>query len=35
MKIVVLRKDRLALAHGDNQFDLLFITIAKNHLHTN
>ena len=35
MKIVVLRKDRLALSHGDNHFDILFITLAENHLHTN
>ena len=35
VKIVVLRKDRLALSQGDNHFDLLFITLAENHLHTN
>ena len=35
VKIVVLRKDRLALSHGDNHFDLLFITLTENHLHTN
>ena len=35
VKIVVLRKDRLSLSHGDNHFDILFITLAENHLHTN
>ena len=33
VKIVVLWKDRLALSHGDNHFDLLLITLAENHLH--
>ena len=35
VKIVVLRKHRLAISHGDNHFDLLFITLAENHLQTN
>ena len=33
--IVALRKDRLALSHGDNHFDILFISLAENHLETN
>ena len=32
VKIVVSRKDLLALSHGDNH---LFITLAENHLQTN
>ena len=35
MNIVALRKDRLALSHGDNHFDLLSITLAEIHLQTN
>ena len=35
VKIVVLRKDRLALSHEDNHFDINFITPAENHLKTN
>ena len=33
--IVALGKDRLALSHGDNHFDILFISLAENHLETN
>ena len=29
VKIVVLRKDRLTLSHGDNHFDLFVITLAE------
>ena len=29
VKIVVLRKDRLTLSHGDNHFDLFVITPAE------
>ena len=35
VKIVALRKDRLALSHEDNHFDIIFITLAVNHLGTN
>ena len=35
VNIVALRKDRLALSQGDNHFDILFISLAENHLETN
>ena len=35
VKIVVSRKDRIALSHGDNHFDTFVITLAENRLLTN
>ena len=35
VKIVVSRKDRLALSHEENHFDMCFVTLAENHLGTN
>ena len=35
VKIIVLRKDRLALSHGDNHFDTFVLTLPENHLQTN
>ena len=35
VRIVDSRKDRLALSHGDNRFDIFLITLRENHLQTN
>ena len=35
VNIVALWKDRLALSHWDNRFDINFTTLPENHLQTN